>query len=267
VSHLPGLFVSPAQMSTAITTAVSGVPVGELPAQVHLDIAAAIQALPAGSTPAQVQAAISTALAGQPVGELPAQVHADIAAAVAALPVGATSAQVTAAITSATSGLADGTTIAMVGGKLSVIGAPAAPLVGAILATDTPLILRGTTALTATQAQYQAWVGSSASAAPAETLTVTTPSAQTAGTAFVLNGTYTNGPPPALDWSLNGTAGPWTASAGVAPSGGAFAIPGIVISAANATQTITVRDRGAQSIVATSGAFAVSAAVLCSNRH
>ncbi len=106
MSHLPGLFISPTQMSTAISTAVSGIPLGELPTQVHLDIAAAVQALPAGSTPAQVQAAITTALAGQPVGELPAQVHADIAAAVAALPVGATPAQVTAAITSATSGLA-----------------------------------------------------------------------------------------------------------------------------------------------------------------
>ncbi len=52
MSHLPGLFISPTQMSTAISTAVSGVPVGELPTQVHLDIAAAVQVLPASSTPA-----------------------------------------------------------------------------------------------------------------------------------------------------------------------------------------------------------------------
>ncbi len=39
MSHLPGLFTSPAQVASAITTAVSGIPVGELPQQVHLDIA------------------------------------------------------------------------------------------------------------------------------------------------------------------------------------------------------------------------------------
>ncbi len=106
MSYVPSLFPSFASVQTSITTAISGIPIGELPTQVHLDIAAAVQALPAGSTPAQVQTAITTALAGQPVGELPAQVHADIAAAVLALPASATPAQVTAAITSATSGLA-----------------------------------------------------------------------------------------------------------------------------------------------------------------
>lgn len=126
MSHLPGLFISPTQMSTAISTAVSGVPVGELPQQVHLDIAAAVQALPASSTPAQVQAAITTALAGQPVGELPAQVHADIAAAVLVLPVGATLAQVTAAITNATAGLA---TVAQVNAlRVAPVLSTAAPI-------------------------------------------------------------------------------------------------------------------------------------------
>ncbi len=133
MSHLPGLFVSPAQMGTAITTAVSGVPVGELPTQVHLDIAAAVQALPAGSTPAQVQAAITTALTGQAVGELPAQVHADIAAAVLALPAGATPAQVTTAITSATAGLA---TVAQVSAQITADEASTAALT-ALVGTHT----------------------------------------------------------------------------------------------------------------------------------
>jgi len=237
VSHLPGLFISPTQMGTAITTAISGIPVGELPTQVHLDIAAAIQALPAGSTPAQVQTAITTALAGQPVGELSAQVHADIAAAVAALPVGATPAQVTAAIMLATSGLADGVTISMSGGKLSVIGSAYQVLSGPILATDTLLVLRGTTPFLANQAEAQAWAGTSMTPSPTPTPTPSpsptpTPTPSSGYTVSLLSqgdasgGAYAghNGPTFSVVKNADGT-NPSSVNVGYSPSNTTFSPP------------------------------------------
>ena len=91
-----------------------------------------------------------------------------------------------------------------------------------------------------------------------ETITVTMPAAQVAGTAFTVTGTYANGLPAALDWSLGG--GIWTASTGAAPSGGTFSIPGVVVTTVNASQTVQVRDRVLLNIIGTSAPFAVTAA-------
>ena len=92
-----------------------------------------------------------------------------------------------------------------------------------------------------------------------ETLTVTTPGAQVAGTGFAVAGTYANGTPATLDYSLDGGT-TWTAASGPTISGGSYSIPGVVVPAANASQTVRVRDHGAQSVVGVSGAFAVTAA-------
>ena len=97
------------------------------------------------------------------------------------------------------------------------------------------------------------------SVATAETLTVTTPGAQVAGTGFAVAGTYANGTPAALDYSLDGGT-TWAAASGPTISGGSYSIPGVVVPTANASQVVKVRDHGAQSIVGVSGAFAVSAA-------
>ena len=91
-----------------------------------------------------------------------------------------------------------------------------------------------------------------------ETLTVTTPGAQVAGTGFAVAGTYANGTPATLDYSLDGGT-TWTAASGPTISGGSYSIPGVVVPAANASQTVRVRDHGAQSVVGVSGAFAVTA--------
>ena len=121
------------------------------------------------------------------------------------------------------------------------------------LTTFTPVLLPDGT--TATIAELLA-LGSGIT--PAETLAITTPAAQTAGTAFALTGTYTNGPPPALDWAPDGST--WTACAASTISGGAFSCGGVTIAAANAAQTMRVRDHATTTITATSAAFVVNAA-------
>jgi hypothetical protein len=93
-------------------------------------------------------------------------------------------------------------------------------------------------------------------AAGTETLTVTTPGTQAAGTAFALAGTYTNGPPTALDYSLD-SGSTWTAASSPTIASGGYSFS-ITIGTANASQTVKVRDHNTTSISATSGAFVVS---------
>jgi hypothetical protein len=95
-------------------------------------------------------------------------------------------------------------------------------------------------------------------AAAAETITVTTPGSHTAGTAFTLAGTYTNGPPAALDYSLDGGS-TWVAAASPTIASGAYSFS-LTISSANASQTVKVRDHTATTTIGTSGSFVVSAA-------
>ncbi len=232
MSHLPGFFTSPAQMQSAITTAVSGVPLGELPTQVHQDIAAAVLALPAGSTPAQVQTAITTALAGQPVGELPAQVHADIAAAVAALPVGATPAQVTAAITSATAGLA---TVAQVAAQFS--GAPLAALADTTqLAVSSGSAIVGTIPVSA----FRSYLMATSAPVPLPILALVMPTAVQSGTGYMINGTYANdGTSPILSVIVDGGS-PQTLPAGSTVSGGSIVLA--MGGMSNGTHRVQVQD-------------------------
>lgn len=93
---------------------------------------------------------------------------------------------------------------------------------------------------------------------PSETLAVTTPASQTAGVAFTLRGTYTNGPPTALDYSINGGT-TWIAAASPVIGSGAYSFSATV-AVANSAQTIMVRDHVAPTITATSGSFTVVAA-------
>lgn len=114
-----------------------------------------------------------------------------------------------------------------------------------------------------TAGTYYKWNGTSFDGATtdprpqAEVLTVATPTAKTTGTAFSVTGTYANVTPTALDYSLNGGS-TWTAATSPTISGGNFSFS-ITIATANASQTIKVRDRNAQTIIATSGTFAVAA--------
>ena len=97
------------------------------------------------------------------------------------------------------------------------------------------------------------------SAVAPETLTVGAIGAQVAGAAFTIPGTYANGLPASLDYSLDGGTS-WTTASSPTISSGSYSIPGVVVAAANASQVVRVRDHGAQSVVGTSAAFAVSAA-------
>lgn len=95
--------------------------------------------------------------------------------------------------------------------------------------------------------------------APTETLTVNNPGAQVAGTSFTVTGTYANGTPTAMDWSINGGSS-WNAAASPTISGGTYSFAGVSVPSANASQTVMVRDHNAISIMGTSASFVVSAA-------
>lgn len=96
------------------------------------------------------------------------------------------------------------------------------------------------------------------SAGASETLTVNTPAAQYTGTAFTVSGTYANGTPTALDYSLDGGT-TWVAASSPTISGGNYSFS-VTISTANASQTVKVRDHNVTSASATSGTFSVTAA-------
>lgn len=96
------------------------------------------------------------------------------------------------------------------------------------------------------------------SAAPTETLTVNTPATQTVGTPYNVTGTYANGTPTALDYSIDsGTT--WTAAASPTISGGTYSFS-ITPTTASASRTMMVRDHNSTSVTATSGTYVVNAA-------
>jgi hypothetical protein len=92
-----------------------------------------------------------------------------------------------------------------------------------------------------------------------ETLAATTPGTQTAGTQFTVSGTYTNGPPTALDYSTTGLNGAWAATAGSTIGSGAWSFP-LTITTANPSQTVCVRDHANINITACTNPFAVNPA-------
>ena len=114
----------------------------------------------------------------------------------------------------------------------------------------------GTSQVKTTLATLATFLGA-APAAPTETITVNTPASQAAGTAFALSGTYANGTPAALDYSLDGGS-TWVAAATPTIAGGNYSFS-LTISTANASQVVKVRDHTNTTIIATSAAFAVAA--------
>ena len=103
-----------------------------------------------------------------------------------------------------------------------------------------------------TLAQIAAIIGT-----PAETLAISTITAPAASTAFAVPGTYTNGPPAALDYSDDGGT-TWAAASSPTIGSGAytFSHPGL----AAGTYTVKVRDHTSTSIIATSNSFTIAAA-------
>jgi hypothetical protein len=116
------------------------------------------------------------------------------------------------------------------------------------------------------EAQILAKVGSGGTATPTPSITVNTPAAQTAGTAFAVTGAYSgySSAPTALDYSTDGGS-TWTQASAptisaISGGGGTYSISGVVISAANASASVKVRDHNSIGVVGTSGTFAVNAA-------
>ena len=120
-----------------------------------------------------------------------------------------------------------------------------------------PLSVNGATNYITPANLYNAMKSGTTTTAPTGTLTVATPTAKTTGTAFAVTGTYANVTPTALDMSLNGGS-TWTAINSPTISGGNYSFT-LTITTANASQTIKVRDHNNTGVVATSGAFAVTA--------
>jgi len=96
------------------------------------------------------------------------------------------------------------------------------------------------------------------SGTPSQTITVNTPSAQTAGTPFSVSGSYANGTPTALDWSIDGGT-TWNVAASPTIGGGTFSFGSVTVPSANVSQNVKVRDH-TTSVVGTSGTFVVNAA-------
>lgn len=92
----------------------------------------------------------------------------------------------------------------------------------------------------------------------AETISVATPAAQTAGAAMTVSGTYTNGPPTALDVQFD-SAG-WVAAASPTIAGGSFSFS--VTAPAAGTHTVSVRDHAAITVFGTSGSFTTGTTAL-----
>ena len=90
----------------------------------------------------------------------------------------------------------------------------------------------------------------------AETIAVTTPGTETAGTSYTYSGTYTAGPPTALDYQFD-SAG-WTAATSPTISGGAFSFTATAPPAGS--HTLSVRDHTNTAVTGTSGSFTTTAA-------
>lgn len=100
----------------------------------------------------------------------------------------------------------------------------------------------------------------SVNALPVETIVADTPTTMTPSKAYVQTGSYTNGPPAALDWSFDGTGCANAATSGLtigSGSSGTFSFNNTGPSA-NGSHTITVCDHANHTYAGTSGAFVVS---------
>jgi len=84
---------------------------------------------------------------------------------------------------------------------------------------------------------------------------VTTPGTETAGTSYSYSGTYTGGPPTALDYQFD-SAG-WTTATSPTISGGTWSFSATAPAAG--THTLSVRDHNNTGISGTSGTFTTAA--------
>ncbi len=88
----------------------------------------------------------------------------------------------------------------------------------------------------------------------AEMITVATPGTETAGNSYTYSGTYTAGPPTALDYQFD-SAG-WSAASSPAISGGNWSFSATAPAAG--THALSVRDHNNTAVVGTSGSFATT---------
>lgn len=106
---------------------------------------------------------------------------------------------------------------------------------------------------TTTETNSSAWFSVSGSS---ETIGVDTPSTQTAGGTYTYTGTYTNGPPVALDYRFD--SGPWNAAASPTIGGGTYRFDAIAPAAGS--HTLGVRDHNNTAAAGTSGSFTTNPA-------
>lgn len=92
-----------------------------------------------------------------------------------------------------------------------------------------------------------------------EVLTINTPSGVLVGNAVSLSGTYANGTPTALDYSIDNALN-WVALASPTIAGGNWSGTGPTFAASSTSQIILIRDHNATAVTATTGSFAIGAA-------
>ncbi len=97
--------------------------------------------------------------------------------------------------------------------------------------------------------------GSFTTSGSSETISVTTPGSETAGNGYTYSGSYTGGPPTALDFQFD-SAG-WTAAPSPTIGGGTWSFAGIAPAAG--THTLSVRDHTNTTASGTSGSFTTTA--------
>ena len=88
-----------------------------------------------------------------------------------------------------------------------------------------------------------------------ETISVTTPANQLTNASMTVSGSYTGGPPTALDFEFSG--GTWAAASSPTISGGTFSFTTTAPATAG-NYTVSVRDHNATTVSGTSGSFTVS---------
>lgn len=149
-----------------------------------------------------------------------------------------------------TGGTWNNATATISGGTYTITGVtvPAASNSQTVMVRDASTLVSGTSpAFLVTAAPY---------------ITTNTPNSQVVNVAFPVTGWYYNYTPTAFDYRFSDdAAGVWTqaAAGSTVISGGNWQFS-VTCSTTNASRTVTVRDRTTQTILATSGAFAVTAA-------
>jgi hypothetical protein len=265
MSHLPGLFTSPAQVQATVGAAVA-------PLATQASVAAAaglVNSTPVATLADTSELAVSSG--GKVIGHITVSAFmAYLLATTAAVPLPVLTLTMPTGVVSGSSFVIAGTyandgtspvlTISVDGGAFQTLPAGSTVTSGVVTLTMGGMS-NGTHTVQVKDGNANLSNTVSFAVAPAETLTLDSITSQPApGAAFSLTGGYANGTPGGLDYAITLTGGTVTWTSAVSPTlaSGRYSIAVPALPAAG-SYTVRVRDHSAQSIVA-STALTVAAA-------